>query len=307
MILPPFTYSLLTSPDWVDYELLDSGNCRKLERFGSYRLDRPEAEAAWAPALPAAEWKTAHARYNSPGEESAGHWDFQHDMPSRWQIHYKHLACWLQTSASRHIGIFPEQASTWDWIAAQTRAGINNRQNNDRVFNVLNLFGYTGMASLAALRAGAHVTHLDASRKAIDWTKENQQLSGLAEKPLRFIVDDAIKFVQRETRRKARYHGLILDPPKFGRGPKGETWEFYRLLPRLLNACKEILDPRPQFIALTAYAVKASPVTLFQLLAQLTRDMRGEMEAGEIALQEKSAARLLVSAIFVRWNTVKNR
>jgi 23S rRNA (cytosine1962-C5)-methyltransferase len=307
MLSAPIKYSLITSPDWTDFELLDSGDGRKLERFGPYRLIRPEAEAVWQPALSDADWQTAHARYTSAGDDSGGRWEFTQDMPSRWQIRYKQLKCWLQLRVSRHIGVFPEQASTWDWIADQVRLGIGRETNKDRPFNVLNLFGYTGLASLAALSAGAHVTHLDASKKAVNWTKENQQLSRLIDKPLRIIVDDAIKFIQREARRKVSYQGLILDPPKFGRGPKGEMWEFYRLLPKLFATCKEILDPHPQFIVLTAYAIKASPITLHQMLDEMVRGMPGSIEAGEIALMEKSAGRMLVTAIFARWNAAKNR
>jgi len=303
----PFNYSLLTSPDWTDYELLDSGDGQKLERFGPYRLIRPEAEAAWAPALAPADWRSAHARYTSVGEEKGGCWETNKEIPARWQVRYRGLSCWLQASASRHIGVFPEQGSTWNWISDQVQEVTALPQAASQPFHVLNLFGYTGLASLAALRAGAHVTHLDASRKAMVWTRDNQLLSGLGDKPLRLIVDDALKFVQREARRNARYHAIILDPPKFGRGPKGEMWEFYRLLPRLLQACKGILHAHPQFIALTAYAVKASPVTLQQLLEELVAGIPGKMEAGEIALVEKSAGRILVTAIFARWHAAKNK
>ena len=170
-----------------------------------------------------------------------------------------------------------------------------------RPLKVLNLFGYTGLASLAASRAGAKVTHLDASHKVISWAKENQELSGLSQRPIRWIVDDALKFVQREGRRGAHYDGLILDPPKFGRGPKGEVWEFYKLIPMLLQACRGVLSPNPCFVALTAYAVKASALTLFYAMQEMMQGKGGKTTAGEIVLQEKSAARLLSMAIYARW------
>lgn len=290
------TLVILTSPDWQDYELLDCGDGQKLERFGEFVLIRPEAEAIWTPALPRKRWESAHASFRSTPEENGGHWEIRRPLPERWEIAYKNLRCYLQTTASRHVGVFPEQASHWDWIAEQVRVcGQGCR--------VLNLFGYTGMASLAAAAAGAQVTHLDASRKMINWARDNQRLSGLETRPVRWIVDDALKFAQREVRRGSRYHGIILDPPKFGRGPKGEIWEFYKLLPELLKACRAILVERPSFLVLTAYAVKASAVTLFYALQDIMQPLIGNLQVGEIALIERSAGRLLPTAIFARWSS----
>lgn len=287
---------LLPSPDWKDYELLDSGAGLKLERYGSVRLVRPEPEAIWSPLLTQKEWQSADAEFTPSPEENGGHWVYRRALPERWQMGYKGLKFWVQTTASRHLGVFPEQAAQWDWTADQIKA-------SDRPLQVLNLFGYTGLASLAAARAGAKVTHLDASRKVVTWCKDNQTLSGLNPEAIRWIVDDALKFVQREARRGARYEGLILDPPKFGRGPKGEVWEFYKLLPDLLSACRQILSPEARFIVLTAYAVKASAVTLHYALDELMSG-RGRVEAGEVVLQEKSAGRLISTAVFARWSSV---
>ncbi len=286
---------ILSSPDWVDYALLDSGGGMKLERYGAYRLIRPEAEAIWQPALPEKEWKTAHAVFRPAPEENGGHWDRLRDLPERWQMEYHGLKLWAQTSASRHIGVFPEQASGWDWIMDQIAAA-------NRPARVLNLFGYTGLASLAAAKAGAQVTHVDASPKVVAWARQNQELSGLADRPVRWIVDDALKFVEREARRQSFYDGLVLDPPKFGRGPKGEVWEFYKLIPELLNACRAVLTPHPLFILLTAYAVKASALTLLAAVTEMTASLGGQVQAGEIALNEQSAGRLLSTAIFARWS-----
>lgn len=303
--MSPFEYSLLTSSDWKDYELLDSGNGQKLERYGPYCVNRPEAEAVWQPALDENTWKSAHACYQISKEGTGGHWDFFCDMPSEWIIEYKRLKLRVKTSGSRHLGVFPEQAGYWDWISSQIQSENQHNIPKNHRLNVLNLFGYTGLASLAAAQAGAYVTHLDASRKVINWARENQQLSGLIEKPIRYIIDDALKFVQREGRRNFQYDGLILDPPKFGRGPKGEMWEFYKLLPKLLHTCREILCPSPIFIALTAYAVKASPITLYHALSEMMQGIPGQLEAGEIGLIEKSAGRTLATAIFARWSKQK--
>ncbi len=286
---------LQESPDWQDYELVDSGDGFKLERYGKYLLKRPEPEAVWRPALPENTWKSAHAFFRTSSEENGGHWETLKPMEERWAMQYKGLKFWTQLSASRHLGVFPEQASQWDWLQSQIQAA-------NRPLQVLNLFGYTGLATLAAAAAGGRVTHVDASRKVINWARENQDLSGLSERPVRWIIDDALKFIQRDARRGTRYDGLILDPPKFGRGPKGEVWEFYKLLPELLQACRHVLSNQPRFIILTAYAVKASALTLHYAIQEIMQDANGHTEAGEVVLTEKSAGRLLSMAIFARWS-----
>jgi 23S rRNA (cytosine1962-C5)-methyltransferase len=286
---------LLTSLGWKDYALLDSGGGMKLEQFGPYRLVRPEAEAIWKQALPAREWQAAAAEFKPSPEENGGHWDLRKALPERWSMEYHGLQCSIQLSNSRHVGIFPEQASSWDWIGEQVKKA-------GRPVRVLNLFGYTGMATLAAAQAGAQVTHVDASRKVITWGRENQTLSGLDDRPVRWILDDALKFVEREARRSSQYEGLVLDPPKFGRGPKGEVWEFYKLIPELLQACRQILSEHPLFVLLTAYAVKASALTLFYAVQEMMAPYAGKVTAGEIVLSEKSAGRQLSTAIFGRWN-----
>lgn len=285
---------LLYPTGWQDYALLDSGNGQKLEKFGTYRLVRPEAEAVWQPGLSTSEWKSADAVYKPSPEENGGHWEYRRKLPERWKLTYKEISFWAQTSASRHVGVFPEQSCQWDW-AEQV---IRNASNKPKV---LNLFGYTGMASLSAAAAGAQVTHLDASRKVITWARENQQISGLENLPIRWILDDAVKFVQREQRRNSLYDGIILDPPKFGRGPKGEVWEFYKFLPDLLDTCRAILTPHPLFIQLTAYAVKASAMTMFYAVREMMSSFNGVTTAGEIGLEEMSKGRYLSTAIFARW------
>jgi 23S rRNA (cytosine1962-C5)-methyltransferase len=286
---------LLTSPDWDDYELLDSGQGEKLERYGPYRLIRPEPEAVWRRALPAKTWGSAQAVFRPSAEEMGGHWEMLHPLPDQWTMGYKGLRFQVQLGASRHVGVFPEQASQWDWARSQIETA-------GRPLKVLNLFGYTGLATLAAAQAGAQITHVDASKKVITWARHNQQLSDLEDRPIRWIVDDALKFVQRETRRESRYDGLILDPPKFGRGPKGEVWEFYRLIPELLQVCRQVMSPQARFVVLTAYAVKASALTLHYAVQEMMRSQRGEVSAGEVVLNEKSAGRAVSMAVYARWS-----
>jgi len=284
-----------SNPGWGDYALLDSGGGRKLERFGTVLLDRPEAEAIWQPALPAKDWQKADAVFHATAEESGGHWDYHNKLPEKWEIKYNNLHFWIQTTASRHVGLFPEQATQWDWIRQQIKQA-------DQQVRVLNLFGYTGAASLAAAAAGAKVTHVDASRKVVAWAKENAIASSLPESSIRWIVDDVIKFVQREARRGSFYDGVILDPPKFGRGPKGEVWEFYKLIPQLLQYCRSVLSEKPLFLMMTAYAVKASYLTLFNAVSEVMHKYPGTVQAGEILNVEKSAGRLLSTAIYALWS-----
>ncbi len=291
-------FELLSAQNWTDHALVDSGNGMKLEQFGTHLLIRPEPEAVWTPALPPSEWKKASATYKPSPEENGGHWEYARKLPERWRMNYGKLVFWVQTSASRHLGVFPEQSCQWDWADKVIRASGKPK--------VLNLFGYTGIASLAAAQAGAAVTHLDASRKVVTWANENQKLSGLEALPIRWIIDDALKFVQREARRGSKYHGIILDPPKFGRGPKGEVWEFYKLLPGLLKACQEILDPNPLFVQLTAYAVKASAATMYYAVEEMMQQFSGITRCGEIGLTEKSAGRFLSTAIYARWTSLKD-
>lgn len=286
---------VVTSPNWEDYELLDSGDGNKLERYGQFRVVRPEVEAIWRPALPEKAWRGADAIFKPSPEENGGHWENLRPMPEYWIMSYNRLRFRVQLTASRHVGVFPEQAAQWDWLGDQvTQAG--------RKLRVLNLFGYTGLASLAAAAEGAEVTHVDASRKVLTWAHENQELSGLENASIRWILDDALKYIQREGRRGSFYDGIILDPPKFGRGPKGEVWEFYRLIPNLLEACRQVLSPQPVFVLVTAYAVKASAVTLGNALAEMMASYNGKTDCGEVGLTEKSKKRLLSMAVFSRWS-----
>jgi len=285
----------VSSPDWKDYELLDSGGGAKLERYGPYTFIRPEHQAVWKPALAASHWQHADAIFQSTGEESGGHWKFNRPVEATWTMRYKDLRFQVQANPSRHMGVFPEQASHWDWLRTQIQVA-------GKPIRVLNLFGYTGLATLAAAQAGAEVTHVDASKKAIQWARINQSSSGLNERPIRWLVDDADKFVQREARRGEKYQGLILDPPKFGRGPSGQVWEFFDSLPDLLQNCRAILDDNPVFVILTAYAIRASALSIHFALKEMLSGLPGEVTSGELTLPERSAGRILSLAIFSRWS-----
>ncbi len=291
----------LCSMAWRDYELIDSGEGYKLERFGRYIFSRPEAQAVWKKALAPSRWNNADAFFQVTGEENGGHWVFNSRLPNRWPIVYKDLKCWILPTASRHVGIFPEQATHWDWIHDRII-------NANRPLRVLNLFGYTGMATLAAAAAGAQVTHVDASKKAVIYAKDNQKLSELLEKPIRWIVDDALKFTQREARRGSFYDGIILDPPKFGRGPKGEVWEFFDLIPDLLDACRHVLSPTPEFLVLTAYAVKSSALTLHGAVKEMMPDYPGgEIQVGELVSKDSTQGKYISHALYARWSPVTER
>jgi 23S rRNA (cytosine1962-C5)-methyltransferase len=291
--------SLLASPHWDDYALLDSGNGAKLERFGPYTFVRPEHQAIWRPALPQERWRAAHATFRPTGEESGGRWEFHLPVKTPWKMSYKGLSFLAFTANSRHMGVFPEQAAHWDWMSALIKE--RSRQSSAPI-RVLNLFGYTGLATLAAAQAGAQVTHVDASKKSILLARENQSLSGLSDRPIRWLVDDAYKFVRREVRRGSQYEGIVLDPPKFGRGPQGQVWELFESLPELLENCRAILSPQPLFVILTAYAIRASALSAYYAVQEMTAGLSGEIETGELTLIENSAGRLLSTAIFARWS-----
>jgi 23S rRNA (cytosine1962-C5)-methyltransferase len=294
--------TLLESSRWTDYELIDSGDGLKLERFGPYRFVRPEAQALWKPSLGHSVWQEVHGIFQPTSEESGGHWKFIKKVEEKWVMQYpldkvdQSLRFTVMTTPGRHLGVFPETAAHWDWMSGLVKS-------SGRPVKVLNLFGYTGLATLAVAAAGASVTHVDASKKSVGWARENQSLSGLDQRPIRWIVDDAVKFVQREGRRGVKYDGIILDPPKFGRGPKGEVWEVYKSLPELLDSCRSVLSDAPLFVVLTVYAVRASAIHLYFALQDSLKGWHGKLDAGELVMREKSAGRLLSHAVYARWES----
>ncbi len=294
---------LLVADDWSDYRLIDSGNGGKLEQVGPYRFVRPEPQALWAPALSAAEWDGADAIF-APGasdDEDAGRWRFNRELPASWMLHWDDIAFLSRPTPFRHLAFFPEHSVHWRF-ARECLAAHQGPQPE-----VLNLFGYTGLASLVCAKAGAKVTHVDASKKAIGFARDNQREAGLDAAPIRWICDDALTFVQRELRRGRRYDGIILDPPKFGRGPNGETWRLEAQLPELLDSCQTLLRTDASdrasahgFLIATVYAVRLSYLALAQTAQQVFTG--GDWQIGEMALPHAVRDLLLPTAIFARWS-----
>ena len=290
---------ILATKGWDDYELLDTGDGHRLERFGKYILVRPDPQIIWKPRLSKDEWLKADAVFEKSakgGSASGGEeWINKNNVPKKWLLHYEDLAFFAELTPFKHTGIFPEQLLQWNWMKEKI---INSK----RELNILNLFAYTGIASLVAAAAGAKVTHVDASRPTIGWAKENQLASKLENKPIRWILDDAIKFTEREIKRGVRYDGIIMDPPVYGHGPAGEKWNFHYSFPRLLELCRQVLSDQPVFLLVNAYAISSSALMLENCLKDFAKDLGGEIEAGELALEEKTAKRLLSTGIFARWS-----
>jgi 23S rRNA (cytosine1962-C5)-methyltransferase len=280
---------------WDDYELIDSGAGRKLERFGAHRVVRPEPQCLWRPALSDEAWAAADAVFDPEGEEDAGRWRYSGPAPAPFPLAWRRVKFLGRFTPFRHLGFFPEQAANWDWLAA--RLGASGKPEK-----VLNLFGYTGVASLVCADAGAAVTHVDASRRAVAWARENAELSGLAERPIRWLTEDARKWVQREVRREAKYDGIILDPPKYGRGPGGEVWRLLEDLPKLVADCADLLSPDASFLLLNAYAERISGLALAGLLAEAMAGRGGTIDWGELALMEAGGARGVGVSFFARWS-----
>lgn len=288
-------FQLLISDDWGDYQLLDSGDMRKLERFGKVRVNRPDPQALWKPQTPVATWK-AEATFASTkdDEDERGAWSFSgKPPPDEWPIGWDQLKLNARLAAFRHMGVFPEHSVHWRWAMDQVKAA-------KRPVKALNLFGYTGMMSLALAKAGADVVHLDASPKSIAQGRENAAMSGLEGAPIRWICDDAMKFVERELRRGSKYEAIVLDPPKFGRGPKNETWRFETDFPKLLEHVRALMSDKPLFVIATVYAVRLSYAAVGQSLAGAMGG--GKVACGEMAIRESSGRDLILpTGLFARW------
>lgn len=284
-----------------DYALLDSGNGRKLEQYGPYRIIRPEAQAIWQPAWDEREWDKADALFTgNTDEEGLGRWHFpKQQLGETWPTAHEGIKFHGRFTSFRHVGVFPEQAAHWSFMAEQIREA--RRQHINRNVKVLNLFGYTGVASLVAARAGAEVTHVDASKKAINWARENQTMAGLEDKPIRWICEDATKFVAREERRGNSYDIILLDPPAYGRGPNGEVWQLFDNLPQMVDMCRSILSPDALSVVLTAYSIRASFFAIHELMRDRFIGRGGKIESGELILRERSAGRALSTSMFSRW------
>lgn len=283
---------VMIAEPWADYGLIDSGDGLKLERYGAFRFIRPEPQAMWSPAQ--AEWDAHGSFIPASDEEGGGRWHYEKPVPREgWPLAWREVRFQAQCTPFRHLGFFPDMAPVWQW-GRDRLAGLESPQ-------FLNLFGYTGVGTLAFAAAGAQAVHVDASKKSVAQARDNATLSGLADRPVRWIVDDAAKFVARERRRGRRYDGILLDPPKYGRGPDGEIWKLEESLPGLIADCRALLDEESRFLFLTVYAVRMSALAIGELLRAHLGDLPGRIECGELAVREEARGLLLPTAIWARW------
>ncbi len=282
---------LITSSE-KEYELLDSGEREKLERYGAVTLSRPDPQALWPKRLPESEWEKRDGAFVRAKVDAR--WVFKSGVPEKWTIELGELRFWIRPSAFKHTGVFPEQVSNWKWIGEKI-AGAK------RTVSVLNLFGYTGGATLAAAKAGAEVCHIDGSRVAIGWARDNAALSGLSEKPVRWILDDALAFVKREVKRGKKYDAIIMDPPAFGHGPKQELWKIETHMLELLSASYAALSDDPLFFLVNGYASGYSALAYKNNLDTLAEKFGGRVSMGELSIKESGSDRLLPAGIFARW------
>ena len=295
---------ILQSVSADGFHLIDSGHGLKLEQYGDYRVVRPEAQALWPPLLGGDVWASADAVFaGDTDEDGMGRWRFPHaSLGETWPLRIMDIDFLGRFTAFRHVGVFPEQVAHWQWMRDALTA-VSDRAEAPKV---LNLFGYTGVASLVAAAAGAEVTHVDASKKAIGWARENQALSGLEDKPIRWICDDAMKFIEREARRGNHYDIILTDPPKFGRGPNGEVWQLFEHLPHMLDLCRTILKPDALGLVLTAYSIRASFYSVHELMMETMRGFGGVVESGELVIRESGLSgeepgRALSTSLYARW------
>lgn len=291
--------------NWKDYSLVDSGDGKKLERFGNYLFNRPEPQALWSPKLPIKEWDKSSGTFlsssNPLNEDATGKWSLKKHLPLKWEMQYDNIKFFATPTPFRHLGFFPDQSPHWLWASEKIQSFIKIQGKNYSP-KVLNLFGYSGLASLHAASHGASVTHIDASKKAINFAFENRDLSLFQHLPIKFITDDVIKFVKREIRRDNKYDGVILDPPKYGRGPNGEIWDFFNDLPILLKLVTQILTPEPIFVILNSYAIRSSHLALHFALNETMRGFSGKVESGELSIvEDQEDPRQINTAIFARW------
>ena len=279
--------------DWLDYECIDAGDSEKLERWGNVVLRRPDPQAAWSKDNNEKLWNKPDAFYHR-SKKGGGSWEYKQQIPEYWTINYKELTLKVSPTGFKHTGLFPEQAVNWDWM-------MNKIRNDKRDIKVLNLFAYTGGATMACSAAGAkEVVHVDASKGMVAWAKENMELSNLQGNTIRFIVDDVLKFVQREQRRGHKYHAIVMDPPSYGRGPNGEMWKLEEQLPQLIDACMQILDDEPLFFLINAYTTGFSNIVLDNILKTtlLKKYPTGKVEAGEIGLPVRHNQLILPCGIY---------
>ena len=289
--------------NWKDYEILDMANGEKLERWNNIYLVRPDPQIIWNDKQYPEKWKQANARYNR-SSTGGGHWDYKKRLPDSWQIKYKNLTFNIKPMGFKHTGIFPEQAVNGDWMMDKIQ---NEIKTTNREVKVLNLFAYTGGATVACLYAGASVCHVDSSKGMVAWAKENVVSSRLQERPVRYIVDDVVKFVQREIRRGNKYDAIIMDPPSYGRGTNGEVWKFEENLPMLIEICMQVLSDNPLFFLINSYTTGTSSMVLENLLKMNMRKKYGKraddgiFENGEVGLPMTDSDFILPCGIYSKW------
>ena len=277
--------------NWKEYELLDASGGERLERWGDIILIRPDPQVLWNTPKKHPAWKNAHARYHR-SQSGGGHWEMYKDIPDVWQIHYGNLVFNLKPMGFKHTGIFPEQAVNWDWMSKTI-------QKENRPIKVLNLFGYTGAATLACVQAGAHVTHVDASKGMVQWGKENAVESGLSDRPMRWLVDDCLKFVLREQRRGNTYDGILMDPPSYGRGPNGEIWKLEDQIYPFMEECLKLLSDDPLFVLVNSYTTGLSPSVMKYIMGTLLP--KGKLSAEEIGLPVTASGMVLPCGASAIW------
>jgi len=298
---------ILHPTKWIDYSLIDSGYGRKLERFGPYLFSRPEPQALWSQNLSRKIWDNAAGTFLSSSaledKDEGGKWSLKENIPERWEMSYENIKFYAMPTAFRHLGFFPDQSPHWIWTAQKINKFILNTSTPNTP-RILNLFGYSGLASLHAASNGASITHVDASKKAISFAFENRNLSSFSNLPIKYLTDDALKFVKREIRRENKYDAIILDPPKYGRGPNGEKWELQKDLPILLNLLPQILSKNPLFVILNSYAIRSSYSSLHYALREVMKTYKGKVESGEISIfEDQDDPREISTAIFARWES----
>lgn len=285
---------ILKTTKQKDYELIDSGEGEKLERYGEYIFHRPDPEALWGKRLKGDLWDNAHFRFIRNGNKTK--WISKAGVPKNWNISFGGFGFCIRPTSFKHTGLFPEQLSNWEWLEKI----IYNNKN--KPVSVLNLFAYTGGATLACAKAGAEVCHVDGSKSAVSWARENAEISNLSEKPIRWIVEDVLVFLKREIKRGHRYDAIIMDPPSFGHGPKDELWKIEENFLELMKLCKEILSDDPLFILINGYTAGYSAIAYENNLKEITKDFGGSIEIGELAIEESESDRLLPCGIFARWS-----
>ncbi len=290
---------IFTPKNWRTYEILDTGEGQKLERLGEYLFIRPLEDAVWNKSLPESEWDKFDGKFWSSKVGAKPGWKLNSKVSPKWVVEYDGIKFWGLPTPFRHFGFFPEQASHWEFIEEKIKSA---KEKNPRPIKFLNLFGYTGVASLFALRAGAEVTHLDASKPILNMAKDNQKLAGLDDLPMRVIADDAVKFLEREAKRGNKYDAIVLDPPKFGRGPKGEVWKIEEGLAELLTKVRNVLSDEPLFVIVTSYATESSALSLGYALENAMTSLGGNIEKGELCLTEKSNNRNISLANTAVWS-----